>query len=58
MISRVENDMLGNTAWIEALDGALNRATGDLLKRKNKKRLIIDLDSTEDPANGKWERVV
>ncbi|MBM4296055.1 MAG: transposase [Deltaproteobacteria bacterium] len=28
-----------------------------LLKRKNKKRLIIDLDSTEDPAHGKQEGV-
>jgi hypothetical protein len=28
-----------------------------VLKRKNKKRLIIDLDSTEDPAHGKQEGV-
>jgi hypothetical protein len=39
------------------LDGALIRATDALLKRKNKQRLIIDLDSTEDPAHGKQEGV-
>jgi hypothetical protein len=53
MLSRLENDVLGNGMGLEALDGALRRATDALLKRKNKKRLIIDLDSSEDPAHGK-----
>jgi hypothetical protein len=57
MLSRLENDVLGNPMGLEALDGALTRATDALLKRKNKKRLIIDLDSTEDPAYGKQEGV-
>ena len=57
MLSRLENDVLGNAMGLEALDGALTRATDALLKRKNKKRLIIDLDSTEDPAHGKQECV-
>jgi len=57
MLSRLENDVLGNGMGLEALDGALTRATDALLKRKNKKRLIIDLDSTEDPAHGKQEGV-
>ncbi|MGQ9688544.1 MAG: IS1380 family transposase [Desulfobaccales bacterium] len=57
MLSRLENDILGNAVGLEALDGALTRATDALLKRKNKKRLIIDLDSTEDPAPGKQEGV-
>jgi Transposase DDE domain group 1 len=57
MLSRLENDVLGNAMGLEALDGALTRATDTLLKRKNKKRLIIDLDSTEDPAHGKQEGV-
>jgi hypothetical protein len=57
MLSRLENDVLGNGMGLEALDGALTRATDALLKRKNKKRLIIDLDSTEDPAYGKQEGV-
>ena len=54
---RLENDVLGNAMGLEALDGALTRATDALLRRKNKKRLIIDLDSTEDPAHGKQEGV-
>jgi DDE family transposase len=57
MLSRLENDVLGNAVGLEALDGALSRATDALLKRRNKKRLIIDLDSTEDPAHGKQEGV-
>jgi hypothetical protein len=57
MLSRLENDVLGNVVGLEALDGALTRATDALLKRRNKKRLIIDLDSTEDPAHGKQEGV-
>ena len=51
MLSRLENDVLGNAVGLEALDGALTRATDALLRRKNKKRLIIDLDSTEGPAS-------
>jgi hypothetical protein len=57
MLSRLENEVLGNPMGLEALDGALTRATDAILKRKNKKRLIIDLDSTEDPAYGKQEGV-
>jgi hypothetical protein len=57
MLSRLENDVLGNAVGLEALDGALARAADALLKRKNKKRLIIDVDSTEDPAHGKQEGV-
>jgi hypothetical protein len=57
MLFRLENDVLGNAMGLEALDGALTRATDALLKRKNKKRLIIDLDSTEDPAHGEQEGV-
>jgi hypothetical protein len=57
-LSRLENDILGNEAGLQALEAALTRSTDTLLKRKNKKRLIIDLDSTEDPAHGKQEGVV
>jgi hypothetical protein len=42
MLSRLENEVLGNAMGLEALDGALTRATDALLKSKNKKRLIID----------------
>ena len=57
MLSRLENDVLGNAMGLEALEAALTRSTDTLLKRKNKKRLVIDLDSTEDPAHGKQEGV-
>jgi hypothetical protein len=57
MLSRLENDVLGNAAGIDALDAALTRSTDALLRRKNRRRLIIDLDSTEDPAHGKQEGV-
>src|SRR5665811_200192 len=57
MLSRLENDILGNEAGLLALDAARTRSTDTLLKRKNKKRFIIDLDSTEDPAHGKQEGV-
>jgi hypothetical protein len=57
MLSRLWNDILGSEAGLQALEAALTRSTETLLKRKNKKRLIIDLDSTEDPAHGKQEGV-
>jgi hypothetical protein len=57
MLSRLENDVLGNEAGLQVLEAALTRSTDTLLRRKNKKRLIIDLDSTEDPAHGKQEGV-
>ena len=57
MLSRLENDVLGNAVGLEALDAALTRSTDALLRRKNKRRLIIDLDSTEDPVHGKQEGV-
>jgi hypothetical protein len=55
MLSRLENYVLGNEAGLQALEAALTRSTDTLLKRKNKKRLIIDLDSTEGRAHGKQE---
>jgi len=41
-LSRLENDILGNAVGLEALDGALTRATDAMLRRKNNKRLIIE----------------
>jgi hypothetical protein len=55
MLSRLENEVLGQGAGLEALEGALTRSTDALLRRKNKRRLIIDLDSSEDPVHGKQE---
>ena len=55
MLYRLENDVLGNVVGLTALEAALTWSTEALLRRKNKRRLIIDLDSTEDPAHGKQE---
>jgi hypothetical protein len=51
MLSRLENDILGNAAGLESLDDALFRSNDRILSNQDKRRLIIDLDSTEDPAN-------
>ena len=52
MGSRLENEILGTVAGQEALDAMITKSTDVLLKRKNKKRLILDVDFTEDPAHG------
>jgi len=57
MMSRLENDYLGNGQGLVALEKALARSADALLRRKNKRRLIVDLDSTEDPAHGQQEKV-
>ncbi len=58
MMSKLENDYLGNCQGLMALEKALARSADALLRRKNKRRLIVDFDSTEDPAHGKQEQVV
>jgi hypothetical protein len=40
MLSRLENDNLGNEAGLQALEAALSRSTDTLLKRKKKRRII------------------
>jgi len=40
------------------LEKAYARPVDALLRRKNKRRLIVDLDSTEDPAHGKQEKAI
>ncbi|MDA2917326.1 transposase [Nitrospinae bacterium AH_259_B05_G02_I21] len=57
MLSRLENDVLGNESGLKALDDALLLSTDALLKKKDRRRLIIDVDSTEDPAHGMQESV-
>jgi hypothetical protein len=42
---------------LKALENALTRTNDALMKRKKKQRLIVDVDSTEDPARGKQELV-
>jgi hypothetical protein len=46
VMPRLENDILGTTAGRQALDTMITRSTDALLKKKNKKRLILDVDST------------
>ena len=56
-MSRFENEILGNRQGLQALDGVLERSIDPLLKREGKARLILDLDSSEDPAHGRQEGV-
>ena len=55
MLSRLENEILGNEKGMAALDETLQRSIDALLRKKGKERLILDMDSTEDPAHGKQE---
>jgi hypothetical protein len=41
---------------LTALEHALMGSNDTLMKRKKKQRLIVDVDSTEDPAHGKQEK--
>jgi Transposase DDE domain group 1 len=42
---------------LKALEDALTRSNDTLMRRKKKQRLILDVDSTEDPAHDKQENV-
>ncbi len=55
-LSRCENEVFGTEAGLQALEDSLMRSN-DALVRKKKQRLILDVDSTEDPAHGKQENV-
>ena len=57
LLSRFENEVLGNWQGLQALDGVLQRSIDPLLKREGKARLILDLDSSEDPGHGRREGV-
>lgn len=56
MLSRLENDILGNADGLKALDEAILRSADALIKKKWKYRFILDVDSTDDPTHGKQER--
>lgn len=56
-LSRLENEVLGTEDGLKALEAALTRSNDTLMRRKKKRRLIVDVDSTEDPAHGKQEHV-
>jgi len=57
MLSRLENGIIGNDAGLASLDDALLRSSDVVLGNLDKRRLIIDLDSTENPAYGSQENV-
>jgi hypothetical protein len=54
-LCRFENKILATRQGLNALENALSRSADTLLRRRNKRRLIIDIDSTEDPVHGKQE---
>jgi hypothetical protein len=56
-LSRLENEVLRTEDGLTALENALTRSNDPLMKRKKKQRLILDVDSTGDPAHGKQENV-
>lgn len=56
-LSRLENEVLGTEDGLKALEAALTRSNDTLMRRKKKRRLIVDVDSTEDPAHGNQELV-
>lgn len=56
-LSRLENDVLGTERGLAALEELLGRSTEALVKKLGKRRLILDVDSTDDPAHGHQEQV-
>ncbi|HIJ76859.1 MAG TPA: hypothetical protein HPP81_09120 [Deltaproteobacteria bacterium] len=47
--------MLATGKGLKALEDMISRSADPLLRRRNKRRLIIDVDSTEDPVHGNQE---
>lgn len=56
-MSRMENAVLGNGVGIMALEKAIARSADASLGNEVRQLLIIDMDSTEDPAYGGQEQV-
>jgi|SRR5208337_4384431 len=54
-LCRFENKILARGQGLKALESAISRSADTLLRRRNKRRLIIDVDSAEDPVHGKQE---
>ncbi|MBW2085324.1 MAG: transposase [Deltaproteobacteria bacterium] len=55
VLSRLENDVLGNAEGLKALDEAILRSADALIKKKWKYRFILYVDSTDDQTYGKQE---
>src|SRR5208337_2784409 len=54
-LCRFENKILATREGLKTIENALSRSADTLLRRRNKRRLIIDVDSTEDPVHGNQE---
>jgi hypothetical protein len=54
-LCRFENKILATGQGLKALENAISRSDDTLLRRRNKRRLIIDVDSTEDAVHGNQE---
>ncbi len=54
-LSRFENKILATGEGLKALEDVLSRSADTFLWRRNKRGLIIDVDSSEDPVHGKQE---
>jgi hypothetical protein len=54
-LSRFENNILATSEGLKALEDVPSRTADTLLRRRNKRRLIIDVDSSEDAVHGQQE---
>jgi hypothetical protein len=54
-LCRFENEVLATDQGLKALEAGLSSCAEALLRRRNKKRLILDVDSTDDPVHGNQE---
>jgi hypothetical protein len=54
-LCRFENDILATEDGIKGPEAGLGRFADTLLRRRNKSRLILDVDSTKDSVHGKQE---
>jgi hypothetical protein len=50
-----ENKIMASSEGLKALEESLSRSAGTLLRRGKKRRLIIDVDSTDNPVCGNQE---
>lgn len=54
-LCRFENEILATDQGLKALEAGLRWSADTLLRGRNKKRLILDVDSTNDPVHGRQE---
>jgi len=57
-LSRFESNILARREGLKALEESLSRSAETLLRRRNKRHLKVDIDSTEDPVHGNQEGAV